>query len=430
MNTDEHRLTKVLLAAIAVLLLMTEQALAQPCGGYEVTAIIQAPECPPFGFPPTIGRGISEPIDGGLPNVVGHYQSCTIGPDTAFLWIGNENKFITLPMPAGTIRSWAFDITPDGAKIAGSFDLGGDGLGNLAFLYDHETGTFTNLGTLPGGNWSEALAINAKGVATGFWGNNNIGPWQAFIWENGEMIDLGPSIGGVASRAFDLNERAAITGWWRRKDGGERIAFIWRDGVMTDLGPIPGGFTSIGQAITCSREVVGWGHREEGRLPVTVTRAFFWDDDNGAMTDLGTLPNHLRSAALDIRSDPLQIIGQSWNVDDNPNISHGFVWHDGIMIALDDLVDPQLGIHMKVARAINASGQIIASGTSPQGTVAFLLTPADRPLGDLNGDCAVGVVDLLILLGDWGPCQGCPSDLNDDGIVGVADLLILLGNWG
>ena len=54
----------------------------------------------------------------------------------------------------------------------------------------------------------------------------------------------------------------------------------------------------------------------------------------------------------------------------------------------------------------------------------------DPVLGDLNSDGSVGVVDLLILLGSWGICQGCPADLDCDGSVGVSDLLILLGNWG
>ncbi len=52
---------------------------------------------------------------------------------------------------------------------------------------------------------------------------------------------------------------------------------------------------------------------------------------------------------------------------------------------------------------------------------------------DLNGDGVVGVSDLLILLGNWGPCgdcNDCPADLNGDCNVGVADLLILLANWG
>jgi glucose/arabinose dehydrogenase len=49
---------------------------------------------------------------------------------------------------------------------------------------------------------------------------------------------------------------------------------------------------------------------------------------------------------------------------------------------------------------------------------------------DINNDGIVSTADLLILLGSWGKCPGCPADLNNDGVVGTADLLILLGNWG
>lgn len=53
--------------------------------------------------------------------------------------------------------------------------------------------------------------------------------------------------------------------------------------------------------------------------------------------------------------------------------------------------------------------------------------------GDVNGDGTVGIVDLLIVLGGWGPCpappESCPGDVNNDGMVGVTDLLTLLGNW-
>ena len=55
-----------------------------------------------------------------------------------------------------------------------------------------------------------------------------------------------------------------------------------------------------------------------------------------------------------------------------------------------------------------------------------------QPLrGDLDGDLNVGVLDLLILVGSWGPCDGCClADLNTNGAVGILDLLILLSNWG
>jgi hypothetical protein len=50
--------------------------------------------------------------------------------------------------------------------------------------------------------------------------------------------------------------------------------------------------------------------------------------------------------------------------------------------------------------------------------------------GDLNGDGAVDVFDLLDLLGAWGACAGCAADINGDGAVDVFDLLELLGAWG
>jgi hypothetical protein len=52
-------------------------------------------------------------------------------------------------------------------------------------------------------------------------------------------------------------------------------------------------------------------------------------------------------------------------------------------------------------------------------------------LGDLDGDCEVGILDFLILLGLWGPCPDpCVADLDGDGEVGITDFLTLLGNWG
>ena len=67
------------------------------------------------------------------------------------------------------------------------------------------------------------------------------------------------------------------------------------------------------------------------------------------------------------------------------------------------------------------------------GTVLSLmiLSPAD-----FDGDGKVTVVDLLLLLGDWGPCADCqvPStclaDIDGDCAVGISDLLILLNSWG
>jgi len=63
------------------------------------------------------------------------------------------------------------------------------------------------------------------------------------------------------------------------------------------------------------------------------------------------------------------------------------------------------------------------------GAFEFQGTPATVKLGDIDGDGAVAVPDLLTLLAAWGPTSGC-ADFDLDGVVGVPDLLILLANWG
>jgi agmatine deiminase len=62
------------------------------------------------------------------------------------------------------------------------------------------------------------------------------------------------------------------------------------------------------------------------------------------------------------------------------------------------------------------------------------VTITHREPADLNGDGVVNVVDLLLLLGAWGPCPAppdpCPGDITGDGSVTILDLLEMLAAWG
>lgn len=81
----------------------------------------------------------------------------------------------------------------------------------------------------------------------------------------------------------------------------------------------------------------------------------------------------------------------------------------------------------------NADGCDIENGTSDDINGNGIPDECDLARGDLDLDGTVGVSDLLILLGFWGPCvfcENCLADLDGDCAVGVKDLLILLGNWG
>ena len=102
----------------------------------------------------------------------------------------------------------------------------------------------------------------------------------------------------------------------------------------------------------------------------------------------------------------------------------------------------QLGCDIRLAGDLNNDGAMDfllgATGGGFNGPPAgrFIVLAGNQSPGipgDIDGDGSVGVKDLLILLGSWGPCDDCkkcPADLDDDCSVGVKDLLILLGNWG
>jgi hypothetical protein len=54
--------------------------------------------------------------------------------------------------------------------------------------------------------------------------------------------------------------------------------------------------------------------------------------------------------------------------------------------------------------------------------------PPSQP-EDLNDDGKVDGADLGVMLGAWGPCNGCNADVDCDGTVGGADLARVLGAW-
>lgn len=81
---------------------------------------------------------------------------------------------------------------------------------------------------------------------------------------------------------------------------------------------------------------------------------------------------------------------------------------------------------MKVSRQALAAA--LAVGVSVALTFSTHAAPPCN--ADLDDDGAVGVKDLLILLGAWGPCPDCPADFDGNDSVGVKDLLVLLGGWG
>ena len=69
--------------------------------------------------------------------------------------------------------------------------------------------SITDLGTLPGGDFSVAEGINARGQVVGE-SNTASGATHAFLWEDGRMTDLGTLPGG--GEAHGINARGQVVG--------------------------------------------------------------------------------------------------------------------------------------------------------------------------------------------------------------------------
>ena len=107
-------------------------------------------------------------------------------------------------------------------------------------------------------------------------------------------------------------------------------------------------------------------------------------------------------------------------------------------VDLDDF-DLFLAVYQGPLDDCNGNGVLdltdILLGTSPDQNNNGIPDECEPPPcpSDLDGSGDVGVKDLLVLLGAWGPCPpkgDCPADFDNSGDVGVKDLLFLLGNWG
>jgi uncharacterized membrane protein len=306
--------------------------------------------------------------------------------------------------------------------VVGTYSAPGNGIAETGFIY--EAGRITPLGTLPGGNFSQAHAVNCYGAIVGEWGNHSGGSapgLEAFVIQKGEMIGLGSDLGTPSSVCHDINDSGKATGWMAATSYEiDARAFIWDASTVTQLPALPGGTTSVGLSINSKGNVAGWGALDDSGAFGTVQRAYAYLD--GKAIALGTLPGLEESSATAISDDNI-IVGISHQL---LSPSAGFVWANDVMHNLNNLIDRRLGVIINNATGINASGQIAAYGSLR----VYRLTPAQNKVGDLNCDGQVDAVDLQALLSSWGACgRLCPSDLDGTSVVNGFDLAILLAGW-
>jgi probable HAF family extracellular repeat protein len=255
----------------------------------------------------------------------------------AFFWQkqGGIRDMGTLP---GGDYSSAFAINDSGVVVGTS----NTSTSSHAFSWTLAQGLH-DLGTLPGSNASSAFSINNQGQIAGSSGGH------AALWTSGNIQDLG-TLGGATSEAHGVNNLGAVVGLSDTSSGPH--AFLWNNGAMQDLGLLPGDNNSRADHINDSGIVVGASQGSGG------VRAFVWTSAAG-MQPLGSLSNGIYSEAFDINNAG-QIVGEVATALG----TRAFLWtsKEGL-IDLNEAVDNLPGdVVLTGAFSINDKGQIVAFG--------------------------------------------------------------------
>lgn len=256
-----------------------------------------------------------------------------------------------------------------------------------------QSGAFTSLGKMPGGEVPSANDINDSGLIIGSYYTGHqraawrttTGVWTAF-----------PTYGGSTSIAVAVNDTGQVAGW--AYDSSERgKAFVWtQSGGMTQLGTL-GGTESFSEGMNSSGQIVGHSRTASGAM-----RPFIWQD--GAIREISTtatyaedindsgwivvrnntnqlfLTNEQVTNSLSLLQAPVAInnAGQVVGVSEYP--VRGLLAQDGTTYKLADLLPAGHGWTLTAVYDINESGQIVGYGTNSSGqTRSFLMTPVPEP---------------------------------------------------
>ncbi|TAH39632.1 MAG: DUF3466 family protein [Planctomycetota bacterium] len=303
----------------------------------------------------------------------------------AFRW--ESGVMAVLPAPPGAGSSYGLSINSSG-DVVGFDDVGralvwsGGGVHVLPGL---------------GGTYHGALAVNDAGQIVGR-STTASGDEHAFLWQAGALLDLG-TLGGAYSAAYAINQAGQVAGG-SGLAGGRQHSFLWENGQMRDLGTL-GGRLATAYGINDNGLVAG-GSWIAG--PNLYEHAFL--RNARGMVDLGTLQGPAgNSRALDVNNRG-QVVGWSSYPGSVYPESHAFLYRDGVLHDLNDLIAPGSGWVLEAATSINDAGQIAGYGQFGAGPWrrAFLLEPAERVPALLDA-----AANELVLSG---PVPGTAGTLN------------------
>lgn len=284
-----------------------------------------------------------------------------------FTGINDAGEVVGMSRPdgaGGVPTSWKPD---GGAGVALDTDLGtASGINKIGVIVGHagtdavawRDGTKKVLKMPSTVTYASASGINNNGEIVGEAIRKDVS--TAFLRLTDASLVFLPSLPGLpGSRAYAIDDAGTVVGT-AFNDAGATKGCLWVDRKPVPL-PTLGGANSEARAINSRGDAVG-----DADLPSGKTHACLWH--GGKAVDLGTLPGDDSSRALYI-NDQDEIVGVS-------GFKTAFLWKDGQMYKLQDLMDPRPDWVPAQATVVNNKGQIAGWGINDDGRVfAFLLTP-------------------------------------------------------
>jgi probable HAF family extracellular repeat protein len=223
--------------------------------------------------------------------------------------LGGTHGFATGVNDTGQIVGWAETLVHDPTCV------GVQVLQFRAVMWEPKKGTKQELPPLPGDSTSAATAINNRGQAVGISGDcdqavGRFSALHAVLWDHGQPTEI-PNLGGKTWHTpMDINERGDVVGFSNPPGPGD----------------------------------------PEGEF---ISHAFYWNKHSDMAVDVGVLEGDAFSEAFAINSRG-QVVGVSFG---GPNGAHAFLWQDGVLKDLNDLVDIAPDV-LQSAQDINDAGQI------------------------------------------------------------------------
>lgn len=312
--------------------------------------------------------------------------------------LGGPNSSVTWPVKnnSGLIAGIAQTAAPDplGERWSCSaFFPGPNKAGYICLGFAWDGGALRALPTL-GGNNGFATGANNRRQVVG-WAENTVHDptcvppqvlqFRPVIWAPGtdqiqELPLIAGDTSGAATAINNSGQVVGISGICDQAVGRytAKHAVLWDKGAVIDIGNLGAEIWVTPMSINQRGDVVGFAATQPGDVDGDFLRAFLWTRKSG-ISNLGTLPGHVFSQANAV-NERGQVVGISCPEDFD---CRAFLWENGVMRNLNDLIAPGFGGVLISAQDVNDQGEVTGRAFDP--TTGQLRAYVAVPIGSVAG---------------------------------------------